>query len=283
MPPFTSPVAISPTVGAWANWPGRDPSGTCPLSFGCSPTTAMSTLPLPAALAGPGGALGGGGAPLENDGAPIPSGSAARAVAAPVIFASGSGTSAVCTGITARGGTLAGRRRNESFARLRDLHGLSIGLLRFVHVPVRRGRRNVGLRRFHALRVRFVDLRFGLRRRGRRRNGHGGPGDQIGRRKILMDFDFGHRLPDELLHRFRLRRGGDDRNVRLHRRSRRGERTDSLLCRNIRQLPSWEGLYQTIFFSVGFDQLVIDRFVLRLVSSEIATCGSNSKPVTTTT
>src|SRR5580658_4326723 len=65
----------------------------------------MSTLPLPATFAGPGGALGSGGAPLENEGAPIPSGSAARAVAAPVIFASGSGTSAVCTGIV----TCAGR------------------------------------------------------------------------------------------------------------------------------------------------------------------------------
>src|SRR5580704_3662952 len=104
MPPFTSPVATSPTVGALANWPGREPSGTCPLSLGCNPTTAMSTLPLPAELAGPGGAAGGGGAPFENDGAPMPSGSAARAADVPVMEASGKGTSAVCTGITSRGG-----------------------------------------------------------------------------------------------------------------------------------------------------------------------------------
>src|ERR1700722_19180119 len=103
-PPFTSPVAISPTVGACANWPAREPSGPRPLSLGFRPTTATSTLPLPAAFTGPGGPLGGGGAPLENDGAPRPSGSAARAEAVPEILASGSGMSAVCTGITARGG-----------------------------------------------------------------------------------------------------------------------------------------------------------------------------------
>ena len=141
--------------------------GHCPLSFGFSPTTAISTLPLPAAFTGPGGALGGGGAPLENDGAPMPSGSAARADGSPRNVGIGQRDVRRLHWNHRTRGTLAGRRRNKSFARLRDLHWLCVGLLRFVHVPVWRGRRDVRLRRFHALRVRFVDLRFGLWRRGR--------------------------------------------------------------------------------------------------------------------
>src|SRR5271166_1562942 len=96
-PPFTSPVAVSPTMGAFENSPGRDPLGSGPrsLSAGFKPAMAMSTLALPGALTGPGVALGGGAKPLDKTGAPSPSGKGFFAADAPTMEASGIGTSAV--------------------------------------------------------------------------------------------------------------------------------------------------------------------------------------------
>src|SRR3984957_21259978 len=109
-PPFTSPLAVSPTIGALEKSPGRAPLGSGPLGFsaGCKLAIAMSTLALPAVVTGPGGAFGGGAMPFENAGVPTPSGKTFLALDVPTIDASGIGTSAVWTGIVSRASRFTG-------------------------------------------------------------------------------------------------------------------------------------------------------------------------------
>src|SRR5580704_18406958 len=91
--PLTSPLAGSPTMGAFENCPPRDPSGSGPLP-GFKLATAISALALPALLVLPGVALGGGAAPFENDGAPMPTGRAFLMLGLPKMELSGKAMSA---------------------------------------------------------------------------------------------------------------------------------------------------------------------------------------------